>query len=129
LYGEDGVSGEHVEDLTIDLLKLDNQGMEKRYNFLSKDVDQESLASFFEDADVAKQISEDPLVAKTLKDEFDSIKADRDTLRNSIFRLTTEDTVHLPVNLHRIIKNAKRMFEISNRSKTDLKPTEVVTKL
>jgi len=39
LYGEDGVSGEQIEDMTIDLLKMDNLGLEKKYNFLSKDLD------------------------------------------------------------------------------------------
>ena len=43
--------------------------------------------------------------------------------------MTNEDTIHMPINLHRIIHNAKRMFDISNRSKTDLKPTDVITKL
>ena len=43
--------------------------------------------------------------------------------------MTNEDTVHMPVNIHRIIKNAKKMFEITSRSKTDLKPTDVIKKL
>lgn len=69
------------------------------------------------------------MIAKTLQDEFNQIKADRDELRNSIFAQSTEDTVHLPINLHRIIKNAKKMFEITNRTKTDLKPTDVISKV
>jgi DNA-directed RNA polymerase II subunit RPB1 len=39
LYGEDSVSGEHVEDMSIELLKMDNHTLDKKYNFLSKDVD------------------------------------------------------------------------------------------
>jgi len=35
----------------------------------------------------------------------------------------------MPINLKRIIQNAKKMFEINNRSKSDLKPTEVISKL
>jgi DNA-directed RNA polymerase II subunit RPB1 len=50
-------------------------------------------------------------------------------LRNSIFKATNEDQVHLPINLKRLIQNAKKMFDIGNRSKSDLKPTEVITKL
>ena len=41
----------------------------------------------------------------------------------------TDDTVHMPINIHRIIKNAKNMFGITNRSKTDLKPVDVISKL
>lgn len=39
LYGEDGVCGEYIEDMSIDLLKMDNQNLNKKYNFLSKEVD------------------------------------------------------------------------------------------
>lgn len=50
-------------------------------------------------------------------------------MRNSIFRMTSDDTIHMPINLKRIIQNAKRMFEIGQRSKSDLKPADVVHKL
>lgn len=43
LYGEDGFSGEYIEDLSIDLLKMDNETLEKKYNFFSKDLDQDKL--------------------------------------------------------------------------------------
>jgi DNA-directed RNA polymerase II subunit RPB1 len=35
IYGEDGVSGEHVEDMTIDVLKMDDNTLSKKCNFLS----------------------------------------------------------------------------------------------
>jgi DNA-directed RNA polymerase II subunit RPB1 len=129
LYGEDGVSGEFVEDMTIDLLKMDNPTLEKRYNFLSKDMDRERLKHYFSDPEIAKTIFDDPMVAKDLKDEYDQIVQDRDVLRNTIFKTTTEDTIHLPINVPRLIKNAKKMFEITNRSKTDMTPKNVITKL
>lgn len=50
-------------------------------------------------------------------------------MRNSIFKATNEDQIHLPINLKRLIQNAKKMFDIGSRSKSDLKPTEVITKL
>lgn len=43
--------------------------------------------------------------------------------------MTNDDSVHLPLNLNRIIKNAKRMFDVNNRRKSDLKPTDVIQKL
>jgi DNA-directed RNA polymerase II subunit RPB1 len=68
-------------------------------------------------------------VAKTLQDEFNSIKQDRELLRNSIFKMTSDDSIHMPINLKRIISNAKKMFEINPRSKSDLAPKDVVEKL
>ena len=49
-------------------------------------------------------------------------------MRNSIFKTTTDDTIHMPINVPRLIKNAKKMFEITNRSKTDLTPRDVIQK-
>lgn len=34
LYGEDGLAGEYIEDLSIDLLKQDNQTVEDKHKFL-----------------------------------------------------------------------------------------------
>jgi DNA-directed RNA polymerase II subunit RPB1 len=103
--------------------------MEKKYNFLSRDLDQDKLAKSFEDPDTAKTMFNDPIIAKTLQDEFNSIKSDRDCLRNSIFKMTNDDAIHLPINLNRIIKNAKRMFDVNSRRKSDLKPTDVIQKV
>jgi len=47
LYGEDGVSGEHVEDMTIDLMKMDDQTLDRKYNFLSRDLNEEKLSKYF----------------------------------------------------------------------------------
>lgn len=68
----------------------------------------------------------DPSVAKMLKDEFESIKKDRSILRNFIFKMNYDDQVHLPINLKRIVLNAKTMFDINHRKKSDLKPTDVI---
>lgn len=128
-YGEDGIAGEHIEDMTIDLLKMDNNQLNNKYNFLSNDLNQEKLNEFFEDPSIPHQIYSDPIVAKALQEEFEQIKRDRTTLRNSIFKMTNDDQIHLPINLRRIIHNAKMMFEVKGREKSDLKPTDVIQRL
>lgn len=129
IYGEDGVAGEHIEDMTIDLLKMDNRTMEKRYNFMSRDLDEEKLSKYFEDPQTANGMFNDPVVAKAVRDEYIEIQRDRELLRNSIFNTTNDDSVHLPINLRRIIQNAKKTFELSPRMKSDLKPLDVIEKL
>jgi hypothetical protein len=37
------MSGEYIEDMTIDLMKMDDHTLEKKYNFISKDLDHEEL--------------------------------------------------------------------------------------
>ena len=38
LYGEDGLAGEHIEDLSIDLLKQDNKTVEAKHLFLPRNM-------------------------------------------------------------------------------------------
>ena len=63
--------------------------------------------SVFEDTEIVNQITNDPIVSKALFDEYDQVRKDRQVLRNSIFRMTNDDSIHLPINLNRIIQNAK----------------------
>jgi hypothetical protein len=43
LYGEDGLAGEHIEDMSIDLLKQDNNGVEKKHKFIPLNMEQREL--------------------------------------------------------------------------------------
>jgi len=70
IYGEDGMSGEYIEDMTIDLMKMDDHTMEKRYNFISKDLDQDQLKRCLTDTETIKGIMTDPVIAKALHDEY-----------------------------------------------------------
>jgi len=79
--------------------------MNQKFNFLAnspKEVEQ-----YFEDKEVASEIFEDPSVAIALEEEMKSLKADRESLRNSIFKMTNEEMSHMPVNLRRVVEDAK----------------------
>mmetsp|Transcript_19470 Transcript_19470/g.18590 ORF Transcript_19470/g.18590 Transcript_19470/m.18590 type:complete len:202 (-) Transcript_19470:2536-3141(-) len=43
LYGEDGLSGEHIEDLNIELLKQDNKTLEEKHKFLPDNLNPREL--------------------------------------------------------------------------------------
>lgn len=56
---------------------------------------------------------------------------DRDFLRNQVFKDSTEDTLHLPVNIPRLVLNCQRQFDLRssaliNHGKTDLTPQAVL---
>lgn len=36
IYGEDGMAGEHIEDMTIPLLKANNKDLSNKYDFYQK---------------------------------------------------------------------------------------------
>lgn len=46
-----------------------------------------------------------------------------------MFRTSTDDQIHLPVNVARLIWNAKSQFGIRANTKSDLKPSMVTTRL
>jgi hypothetical protein len=70
----------------------------------------------------------DPKVLMSLDEEFKQIMRDRDDLRGVILK-GQGDAVHLPVNVPRIIWNAKEQFGIKANSKTDLQPSYVLQEL
>ena len=39
LYGEDGMAAEHIENLFIDTLKMENSQLKKQHQFFSSDAD------------------------------------------------------------------------------------------
>lgn len=42
LYGEDGMAGEHFENIPLDLTELDNNKLDKRCNFISNITDNDT---------------------------------------------------------------------------------------
>ena len=72
---------------------------------------------------------EQHLQKAALESEFREIQSDQSSLRNDIFRMSTDEQIHLPVNVARLIWNAKAQFGIKANSKSDLKPSTVTSKL
>jgi DNA-directed RNA polymerase II subunit RPB1 len=132
LYGEDGFGAEYVEDLKINLLKQDNNKLESACRFLppgKPTSELERLVSQAVDPEMARAIVNNAEVALKLTNEFNQIKQDRDDLRTLIFKRSSEDDIHIPVNVPRIIWNAKEEYKIKSNSKSDLHPSDVLYKL
>ena len=64
-----------------------------------------------------------------LENEFNQLKQDRDDLRNIILKRQGYNDIHFPVNLERIIWNAKEHFKIKDGQITDLHPSHVLESL
>lgn len=62
-----------------------------------------------------------------VKDEFKRIQSDRDLLRSWTLK-TYDDSVHLPVNIVRLIWNAKSQFSIKPDTVTSLSPNYIIKK-
>jgi DNA-directed RNA polymerase II subunit RPB1 len=136
LYGEDGMAGEHIEDMRIDLKEMNNATLTDKCSFLGKDDSsqggtqrQENLIAQAVGQDSARAIIQDPSLMMKLKQEFKQLQQDRDDLRNIILKCPPTNEVHLPVNVPRIIWNAKQQFKIRPNQKTDLMPDYVLQEI
>ncbi|KAK2964424.1 putative DNA-directed RNA polymerase II subunit RPB1 [Blattamonas nauphoetae] len=86
-----------------------------------------TLATFLT-AEALDSLKHDPNSQTILNQEFQTLQADRELLRNEIFK-NGNDSVAMPVNVNRIITNAKYKFDVSRYRPTSLLPTEVVRKV
>ena len=70
--------------------------------------------------DVIRNIHSDASTTHAIEDEFRQLKEDRDNLR-TVFP-AGNSKVNLPVNLKRLIWNARKTFKLNQRATTDLSP-------
>jgi len=63
-------------------------------------------------------------MCEKLEAEFEQIKRDRDELRKDI--LVFNEDIHLPIDMQRLIKNAKETFSVKPRGQTELTPDYVI---
>lgn len=107
-----------IEDLSIDLIKLSNKQLTDECLFptpgQSENVDLQIKGTITE-ANIL-QVLRSETQSKYIQDEFKQLVSDRDELRTSIFNTTLDDTVHLPVNVVKLIWNAKSSFGIKPRT-------------
>ncbi len=134
LYGEDGMSGELIEDQKVDTLLMDNERLSIKFKFIDEVVSLDKLSQnwerFMEKSLVSSILRSDdyPTTELALKQEFELIVKDRDEMREIIFK-QGDDKQHFPVNIPRIIWNARKNFGITNQSKSDLHPIYVLEKI
>ena len=134
LYGEDGMAGEWIEDQKIETLNMDDEKLKKNFKFIDDDVTpdklKQSLRKFMTSEEVDKLVYSDEFaqIRIDLEQEYKQIMDDRNEMREKIFK-DGEDKVHFPVNIPRIIWNAKKKFKITQRSISDLHPMIVIKKI
>lgn len=103
LYGEDGIAGEFIEDMNLEMIRQNDKQLEASCRFPKRghDSKMDHLVEKMIDQSSIQDRAELELVAK---DEYRKIKSDRDHLRNWTFHGTNyEESLHLPVNVTRLI--------------------------
>ena len=127
LYGEDGMAGEFIEDQPLETLKLDLDKMSKNYELLEQDKDpavelEKSKNAL--SARVYQKILDNPELQMILSREYKRLLEDQEQLRDIFPQL--DEKQHLPVNIQRLVWNAKKKFNVNPNNPTDLDPISVI---
>ncbi|KII64531.1 DNA-directed RNA polymerase II subunit RPB1 [Thelohanellus kitauei] len=120
-YGEDGMSGEFIEFQYLSTIKLSDKAFEKNFKF---DVSDHKRISECYQEDIVKDLLTNAHILNEIIREWERLVSDREILR-SIFP-NGETKVALPVNIPRLLWNAKKIFNVKSNRPTDLHPLRVI---
>ena len=119
-YGEDGMDGGKLEKQKLPTMTMSNAAFTKKYRV---DI---STTPVFKHGALENSIVQDmintPGTQERLDKEFGQLTNDRESLRNVIFKNTSNDKWALPVNLERLIWNARHTFRLDHTKTSDLHP-------
>ena len=107
LYGEDGMDATYVESQKIDTLR---HSKDKFKNTFYLDPDEPSFGKGWMSEAQANDLANSVEKRALLDSEWEQVCADREELRKVM--TTGDPSVHLPVNLKRIIWNAQRTTDL-----------------
>jgi len=129
IYGEDGIAGEYIEDQKFETFNMDDNTLKKNYKLFENDNDKINYLSQFLEGTVINLIQNQIEQLSDLSDhEFEQIKNDRDDMKKNTLN-NDDDSIHIPININRIITNAKIRFNISPFDKSDLNPFKIIEDL
>ncbi|KAF3167652.1 DNA-directed RNA polymerase II subunit rpb1 [Orbilia oligospora] len=123
-YGEDGLDGQHMELQKVDIITCSNKDLEKKFRV---DLMDPSLSLSPEHLEVASEIQGDAEVQAVLDEEWERVLHARETIRE--VAKDADDSMHLPINVLRILENAKSIFRIKKNGRSDLEPVETIHKI
>jgi type III secretory pathway component EscR len=118
--------------MKINLMYMDNKQLESHARLvpLNKSSDEiQRILSTSLHPEIAKEVANDAHMKMSLENEFNQLKQDREDLRHIILKRQDKDDIHFPVNIPRIIWNAKEQFKIKDKQVTDLHPNHVLDSL
>jgi DNA-directed RNA polymerase II subunit RPB1 len=124
LYGEDGFNFCKIESQSLGLLKDTYETLETKYRFAKK----ENWSLFLNHA-TQKDLMNTQNYATILEDNFKQIYADYIFIRGKVFANYKDFNINAPINLFRLIHNAKMQFKISGTQQSNLNPIDIITEV
>lgn len=126
IYGEDGLDAMCIEPQALEIIVASHRAFETKYRIdvinPSKDL---TLTS--EELDMADDIQGDIDVQALFDEEFEAIAHDREKIRKGME--DSSESMQLPLNVGRMIRNAKDKFKIKDGARSDLDPSKAIPKI
>ncbi|EJP70630.1 RNA polymerase Rpb1 [Beauveria bassiana ARSEF 2860] len=123
LYGEDGLDAMCIEKQRLGTIKMSNAAFESQYR-----LDLANPPEWFrKDYEYGNELAGDRASMELLDMEWDALVADRRLVRDINKSKMGEEMMQLPLNIGRIIESAKRVFNIRETDRSNLRPSDVIT--
>ncbi|KAF8817735.1 Dna-directed Rna polymerase II RPB1, partial [Cardiosporidium cionae] len=122
IYGEDGMNAEFIEDQTIELMKMDNETLERHYKH---DFTEENYGKpWIQDEGIRSCILMDYNNQSILEEEFTKLKEAKFKVCQQVFS-DGELRQHLPINIGRLVEFARTQFPASKEDCHHLNPVHI----
>ncbi|GAP85358.1 putative DNA-directed RNA polymerase ii largest subunit [Rosellinia necatrix] len=124
IYGEDGLDAMHIEHQVMDHWIIRHADFQDRYRL---DVMDTLPASVSDSLEYIQDIAGDPQAQELLDFEYDNLQQDRIYLRlQKMHEDKLDSGFQLPLNVARLIQNAKRLLKVDDAKSSNLTPQDVI---
>lgn len=127
VYGEDGLDASYIENQPLDIIKQSWEAFDKKYKIDVIDYTNKDQTLSSNVLEMANDLQGDVEVQKLFDEEYEAIRHDREKIRQGLD--DPDDKRYLPLNVGRMIQNARDKFKINDNSKSDLDPRETIPKV
>jgi DNA-directed RNA polymerase II subunit RPB1 len=121
LYGEDGFDFNKIESQGLSLLKDTYETLETKYRFAHNEN-----WKLFMNHGTLTDLKGTTDYKNILEEHFQQIYDDYNFIRHKVFPNYKDFNINAPINLFRLIENAKTIFQISGANLSNLNPIDIV---
>jgi DNA-directed RNA polymerase II subunit RPB1 len=115
-----------IEPQSLEIITSSHVAFERKYKIDVINPSKE-LTLTRDELDMADEIQGDIEVQALFDEEFDAIKHDREKIRKGMD--DSSESMQLPLNVGRMIRNARDKFKIRDGARSDLDPRDAIPKI
>ena len=124
LYGEDGVDYCKIENQSLEYFDVTYEDLQERHLFNNSQKWEDILTKT-----AVTNLKSTTKWKDRLNKYFDTIVEDMHMIRGYIFKNSLDNTICYPINLFRIINNAKNMFNLKTAAVSDIHPIYIIDRI